>query len=43
MATYLLVHGSMHGGWVWDRLRAELESRGHNADRELALELYAAS
>jgi pimeloyl-ACP methyl ester carboxylesterase len=29
MATYSLVHGSMHGGWIWDRLRTELESRGH--------------
>jgi hypothetical protein len=29
VATYSLVHGSMHGGWIWDRLRAELESRGH--------------
>src|SRR5690242_6152550 len=29
MASFSLVHGSMHGGWVWDRLRAELEARGH--------------
>jgi hypothetical protein len=29
VATYSLVHGSWHGGWVWDRVRAELEPRGH--------------
>ena len=29
MATYSLVHGSWHGGWAWDLLRAELEARGH--------------
>jgi hypothetical protein len=29
MATYSLVHGSWHGGWTWDRVRAELERRGH--------------
>jgi hypothetical protein len=23
------VHGSWHGGWAWDLVRAELESRGH--------------
>src|SRR5689334_1882398 len=25
----VLVHGSYHGGWCWDRLRPELEARGH--------------
>jgi hypothetical protein len=29
MATYSLVHGAWHGGWCWDRLRAELEAHGH--------------
>lgn len=30
MATYSLVHGAWHGGWAWDLVRAELESRGHS-------------
>jgi Alpha/beta hydrolase family len=29
MASFSLVHGAWHGGWAWDRLRAELERRGH--------------
>jgi pimeloyl-ACP methyl ester carboxylesterase len=29
MATFTLVHGAWHGGWAWDRLRPELEARGH--------------
>ena len=29
MATFSLVHGAWSGGWLWDPLRAELESRGH--------------
>lgn len=29
MATYSLVHGAWHGGWAWDRVRAELQARGH--------------
>jgi pimeloyl-ACP methyl ester carboxylesterase len=29
MASIGLVHGAWHGAWVWDRLRAELERRGH--------------
>jgi pimeloyl-ACP methyl ester carboxylesterase len=29
MATFSLVHGSRHGGWCWDLVRAELEARGH--------------
>jgi pimeloyl-ACP methyl ester carboxylesterase len=29
MAGFTLVHGAWHGGWAWERLRAELESRGH--------------
>ena len=31
MATFVLVHGSWHGAWCWDRLVPELESRGHQA------------
>lgn len=29
MVTFSLVHGAWGGGWCWDLLRAELESRGH--------------
>ncbi|WP_329242427.1 alpha/beta hydrolase [Streptomyces sp. NBC_01478] len=29
MATFVLVHGSWGGGWVWGRLRPVLESAGH--------------
>jgi hypothetical protein len=29
MASFSLVHGAWHGGWVWDSLRSELEARGH--------------
>src|SRR5437588_7331172 len=29
MATFALVHGAWHGGWAWDLLAPELESRGH--------------
>ena len=29
MATFCLVHGAWHGGWAWDVVRPELESRGH--------------
>jgi hypothetical protein len=29
MATFALVHGAWHGAWCWDRLRPELEDRGH--------------
>lgn len=29
MATFTLVHGAWHGGWAWDLLRPELETRGH--------------
>lgn len=29
MATFGLVHGAYHGGWCWERLTPELESRGH--------------
>jgi pimeloyl-ACP methyl ester carboxylesterase len=29
MTTFALVHGAWHGGWCWERLRPELEARGH--------------
>ena len=28
MATYVLIHGSGHGGWCWRRVRENLEGRG---------------
>jgi pimeloyl-ACP methyl ester carboxylesterase len=31
MTTFALVHGSWHGGWCFERLVPELESRGHAA------------
>ncbi len=31
MALFALVHGSMHGGWCWQDLVAQLEGRGHRA------------
>ena len=36
MATFILIHGSWHGAWCWDRLVPALESRGHRA---IALDL----
>lgn len=36
MTTFVLVHGSWHGGWCWDRLIPELEARGH---RGIAMDL----
>lgn len=29
MSTYVLVHGSWHGAWCWDKLRPMLEKAGH--------------
>ncbi|MBB2911074.1 pimeloyl-ACP methyl ester carboxylesterase [Streptosporangium becharense] len=29
MATYVLVHGSWGGGWIWGRVRPALEAAGH--------------
>ena len=29
MSTYVLVHGAWHGGWCWKRVRAALQSLGH--------------
>lgn len=30
MATFVLVHGSWHGGWCFDLVRARLEAAGHD-------------
>ena len=29
MATFLLIHGTCHGGWCWDELAPLLQQRGH--------------
>ncbi len=29
MATLVLVHGAMHGGWCWRDVRHELQAKGH--------------
>jgi pimeloyl-ACP methyl ester carboxylesterase len=29
MSTYVLVHGAWRGGWVWKRVRKQLQARGH--------------
>jgi pimeloyl-ACP methyl ester carboxylesterase len=31
MAVFILVHGGAHGGWCWNKIVPELESRGHRA------------
>ena len=36
MSTFALVHGAWHGAWCWERLRVELERRGH---RTVAMDL----
>jgi pimeloyl-ACP methyl ester carboxylesterase len=30
MATFVLVHGAMHGGWCWSDVRRSLAARGHD-------------
>ncbi len=30
MATFILVHGAMHGGWCWRDVRTRLSARGHD-------------
>ncbi len=30
MATLVLVHGAMHGGWCWKEVRRSLTARGHD-------------
>jgi len=50
VATYAFVHGAWHGGWAWDLVRPELESRGHRVvapdlpceDVDAGVEEYAA-
>lgn len=29
MATFVLVHGSFHGGWCWRRVAPRLREAGH--------------
>ncbi len=29
MSTYVLVHGAWRGSWIWQRVRKELQARGH--------------
>ena len=29
MANFVLIHGSWHGGWCWERVTPILEQRGH--------------
>src|SRR5215471_12303896 len=29
MATFLLIHGSYQGGWIWQRVAARLRDAGH--------------
>jgi pimeloyl-ACP methyl ester carboxylesterase len=29
MSTYILIHGSWHGGWCWDKVKPLLEKEGH--------------
>lgn len=31
MATFILVHGGMHGGWCWEKVVPLLEQAGHHA------------
>jgi len=33
MTTFVLVHGSWHGGWVWGRVADRLEAQGHRVYR----------
>lgn len=30
MATFVLVHGAMHGGWCWGDVRRSLSEGGHD-------------
>lgn len=48
MTTFVLVHGAWHGAWCWDKVRPELESRGHQViavnlpvdDRDAGIRAY---
>ena len=33
MATFVLVHGAMHGGWCWREVGRRLAQRGHDVHR----------
>ena len=33
MATFVLVHGAMHGGWCWHDVQRRLAQRGHDVHR----------
>lgn len=33
MATFVLVHGAMHGGWCWRGVQTRLTARGHDVHR----------
>jgi hypothetical protein len=39
MATFVLVHGSCHGGWCWKKVRPLLQATGHDAMVTLPQEL----
>ena len=32
MSTYILIHGSWHGGWCWDKVVPLLEKEGHKVE-----------
>lgn len=32
MATFVLIHGGMHGGWCWDPIVERLRAAGHRAE-----------
>lgn len=32
MTAFVLVHGSWHGAWCWDRVKQRLVGNGHEVD-----------
>lgn len=32
MSTYVLIHGSWHGGWCWEKVAQSLKRAGHNVE-----------
>ncbi len=30
MLNFILIHGSWHGGWCWDKIKSDLDVLGHN-------------
>jgi pimeloyl-ACP methyl ester carboxylesterase len=32
MSTYVLIHGSWHGGWCWEKIARSLKRAGHNVE-----------